>query len=123
MLRRVLIDNLQQVTVEDFNNFGLFPQQTNDAYMADLGPGAGFAGFSVVQSDVAEVTVGAGRLYVTDGRVFFNTTEGGEVIDLLPLLPVVTRKYVVIAAWGTEVETETEPRSFLTDAVTRTTVA
>jgi hypothetical protein len=123
MLRRVLVDNLQQITVEDFNNFGLFPQQTFDATIGDLGPAAAFAGFNVVQSGTAEITVAAGRLYSSDGRVFYNTTEGGEVIDLLPHLPVVTRKYVAIAAWGTEVETETEPRSFLTDAVTRTTVA
>ena len=36
---------------------------------------------------------------------------------------MVTRRYVAIVVWGQEIETDTEPRTFLTDPVTRATVA
>ena len=68
------------------------------------------------------VTVGNGRLY-HNGLVFYNDSEGGASLDLLAVLPVVTRRYVGVVVWGQEIETDTEPRTFLTDPVTRATVA
>jgi hypothetical protein len=123
MERKVNIQDWQKVTVEDFNNFGLFPRYSFDHIVSDvLIPDMAFTGFTVVQTAPAVVTVGNGRLY-HNGHVFYNDSEGGASLDLLGILPVVTRRYVTVVVWGQEIETDTEPRTFLTDPVTRATVA
>jgi hypothetical protein len=123
MERKVNIQDWQKVTVEDFNNFGLFPRSSFDHIVVDtLIPSMAFTGFTTVQTAPAVVTVGNGRLY-HNGLVFYNDNEGGSSLDLLSVLPVVTRRYVGVVVWGQEVETDTEPRTFLTDPVTRATVA
>jgi len=123
MERKVNIQDWQKVTVEDFNNFGLFPRGSFDHIVVDtLIPGMAFTGFNVVQDAPAVVTVGSGRLY-HNGLVFYNDNEGGTNLDLLGVLPVVTRRYVGVVVWGQEIDTDTEPRTFLTDPVTRATVA
>jgi hypothetical protein len=123
MERKVNIQDWQKVTVEDFNNFGLFPRYSFDHIVSDtIIPGMAFTGFTTVQTAPAVVTVGNGRLY-HNGHVFYNDNEGGSSLDLLAVLPVVTRRYVTVVVWGQEVETDTEPRTFLTDPVTRATVA
>jgi hypothetical protein len=123
MERKVNIQDWQKVTVEDFNNFGLFPRYSFDHVVGDvLIPDMAYTGFTTVQTAPAVVTVGNGRLYHA-GLVFYNDSEGGASLDLLSVLPVVTRKYVGVVAWGQEIETDTEPRTFLTDPVTRATVA
>jgi hypothetical protein len=123
MERKVNIQDWQKVTVEDFNNFGLFPRSSFDHIVGDtLIPTMAYTGFTAVQTAPAVVTVGNGRLYHA-GLVFYNDSEGGSSLDLLGVLPVVTRRYVGVVVWGQEVETDTEPRTFLTDPVTRATVA
>ena len=123
MERKVNIQDWQKVTVEDFNNFGLFPRASFDHVVGDtIIPNMAFTGFTTVQTAPAVVTVANGRLY-HNGLVFYNDNEGGTPLDLLGVLPVVTRRYVGIAVWGQEIETDTEPRTFLTDPVTRATVA
>jgi len=123
MLRRVNVQEWQKVTQGDFNNFGLFPQHTFDRTLEDLGPGFAYAGFNVVQVSPAAVQVGPGRLYTVNGPVFFIADSPGIEIDFLGQLPVVTRRWAAITVWGQEIETQTEPRTFLTDATTRATVA
>ena len=123
MERKVNIQDWQKVTVEDFNNFGLFPRYSFDHVVADtIIPDMAFTGFTTVQTAPAIATVGNGRLYHA-GLVFYNDNEGGTGLDLLSILPVVTRRYVGVVVWGQEIETDTEPRTFLTDPVTRATVA
>ena len=123
MERKVNIQDWQKVTVEDFNNFGLFPRYSFDHIVGDLCiPDMAYTGFTTVQTAPAVVTVGNGRLY-HGGHVFYNDSEGGASLDLLSVLPVVTRRYVGVVVWGQEIETDTEPRTFLTDPVTRATVA
>jgi hypothetical protein len=123
MERKVNVQDWQKVTVEDFNNFGLFPRYSFDHVVGDtLIPGMAYTGFATVQDAPAVVTVGNGRLFHA-GLVFYNDNEGGTNLDLLGVLPVVTRKYVGVVVWGQEIETDTEPRTFLTDPVTRATVA
>lgn len=123
MERKVNIQDWQKVTVEDFNNFGLFPRASFDHVVGDLCiPAMAYTGFTTVQTAPAVVTVGNGRLFHA-GIVFYNDSEGGASLDLLSVLPVVTRRYVGVVVWGQEIETDTEPRTFLTDPVTRATVA
>src|SRR5690606_14829172 len=53
------------------------------------------------------------------GQVY--VSESDVVFDLLSELPAVNKKWVAIVAWGTEVETDTQPRDFLIDATTGAT--
>jgi len=123
MERKVNIQDWQKVTVEDFNNFGLFPRASFDHIVGDtIIPDMAYTGFTTVQTAPAVATVGNGRLY-HGGLVFYNDNEGGTPLDLLGILPVVTRRYVGVVVWGQDIETDTEPRTFLTDPVTRATVA
>ena len=123
MERKVNVQDWQKLTVEDFNNFGLLPRYSFDHIVGDvLIPGMAYTGFTTVQNAPAVVTVGNGRLY-HNGLIFYNDSEGGQSLDLLGVLPVVTRRYVGVVVWGQEIETDTEPRTFLTDPVTRATVA
>lgn len=123
MEKRVTIDPFQKVTNGDLQNMSLFPEASLDDVVADIGiTGQGFSGFPVVQSAPAEVTVGNGRFYQA-GRVYFNDTSGGQKIDLLGSLPLVTMRFVAIVTWGASVDANVEPRTFLTDPITRASVA
>ncbi|RZN24768.1 hypothetical protein [Bradyrhizobium sp. Leo121] len=123
MEKRVLIDTWQKVVRDDFLKFGTFPRDSFDTIVGKLLiPDRAFEGFNVVQSGPAEVTVGSGHLF-NNGAVYFNDTEGGTTIDLLSRLPAVTRRIVAITVWGQEINSKLEPRTFLTDAETRATVA
>jgi hypothetical protein len=120
---KVIFSSKEQATLTDMNNLGQFPRDTFDAILEDLGPGKTFTGFPVVASSAFQVTVGNGRLYMPDGTMYFNGTETGEVVDLLPNAPLVTQKYVAIAVWGTQAESTPEPRAFLVNATDRTTTS
>jgi hypothetical protein len=123
MERRVIVQEWQKVTEADFNNFGEYPRQSLDHVVGDLLiPDKAFTGFPTVQTAAAEVSVGNGRLFI-DGEVYFNDTDGGQVVSLLAVLPTATRRYVAITVWPQEIDTRVEPRTFLTDPVTRATVA
>src|SRR5262245_58479075 len=108
MERRKLIEENQKVTQEDFLDFGRFPQQTFD----DLGyglliPDAAFWGFATTNSG-NNLVVGRGSL-ISAGQVFVNDDEGGVTFDLLPRMPVATRKVVTVGVWGQEVDADQEP--------------
>lgn len=121
--KKVLIDPWQKATDTDLTNISLFPEKSIDDIVFDIGiPDQGYTGFPVVQSAPAQITVGNGRLYQA-GLVYFNDTNGGQQIDLLASLPLVTRRVAAIVAWGTPVPANVQPRTFLTDPVTRASVA
>lgn len=128
MERRVIIEQSERVTPGDFTNFGVYPQEALDHVVHDLGlADSGFYGFNVA-ADVgsATVTVGPGRLYFGVGdrtKVFANYDEGGVEFPLLDSLPVVTNRIITIVAYGVEAPSGGEPRTFLTNAETRATVA
>lgn len=123
MEKRTVIDNLQKMDVNDVADFGLFPEASIDHIVLDtIIPDQGYTGFPVVQSAPAQVTAGNGRFYQA-GLVYFNDTSGGQVIDLIASLPLVTNKIAAIVVFGTSVTAKVEPRTFLTDAVTRASQA
>lgn len=123
MENRVLIDTNQKVDVDDFNNFGLYPTQSLDHVVGDLGiPDLAFVGFGVTKSAAARVLVGAGRFFGV-GKVYYNDNSGGTEIDFISSLPTVTQRWAAITTWGIETASDPEPRTFLTDALTRATEA
>jgi hypothetical protein len=123
MERRLQIQDFQKVSREDFTALSENPRESfDDLIQRLLIPDKGYSGFTVAESGVAEVTVGPGRM-LYNGAMYLNDTEGGTVVSLLASLPTATRRYVALATWGETIETETEPRTFLTDVVTRATEA
>lgn len=126
MEKIVIFDQWQKVTTADANNIGAFGRKSMDDTVKDIGPSWGFTGFVATQSAPAVVTVGNGRLYDADGKIYFNDDAGGVALNFLTLqpgLPAVTKRIAAIVVWGQEVLTDTEPRTFITDATTRATEA
>lgn len=119
--RIVKIHPNQQVSDSDLNAIGVNARAGLDHVVQDaVEPGRRFTGFQALQTSGAQVTVGAGRLYDA-GRVFFRDDEGGVVLDLITVLPAVTRRVVTVVAWGTESDAQVEPRTFLVDVETEQT--
>lgn len=117
----VIIAPDQQITNDDLNNIGTNAQSSLDHVVEDgISSQKKFTGFSIVQSGPAQITVGAGRLY-NAGKVYARNDQGGVAIDLITILPTAVRKIVTIVAWGQEVETAVEARTFLIDPDTEAT--
>lgn len=124
MERAVIVGQNQIATSADANRFGTFARESLDHVVVDAVTDVKkFTGFPVAQTGPAEVTVGAGRLYGAAGAVYFRSDEGGVVIDLINMLPAVTKRIVAIVAVGQLVDTVTEARTFVTDVETRATEA
>ena len=123
MFNMVKIAESQAVTPEDFNKFGLFPRAAFDALIKDaIDPGIKFTGFPVAETAPGKVTVGAGRFY-KNGEVFYDATEGGVELNLIGSLAVAARKIIAVVAYGSAIDTDVEPRTFLTNVTTRATEA
>lgn len=123
MRDRVIIDRQQQVTSKDLNNMGLFPQASFDLLVREaIDPGIRYSGFTVIESAPATINVGEGIL-ISDGMLYENDQENGTTISLINELPAIANRYVAVVSWGTEVDAEVEPRTFLIDTVTRQTEA
>jgi hypothetical protein len=119
MEKRAIFSGLEKVTRDDFNNLGLFPEGSIDTIVRELLiPDIAFAGFQVVQSGPAQITVGSGHLYNL-GKVYFNDTEGGSVLSLLDRLPSTTQRIIAVTIFGSDTDTELQPRTFMTDVETR----
>lgn len=123
MERTVKFHQDQQVTQGDLNNIGGFARTSLDHAVNDgIEPGAKFWGFPVTETSPLEVTVGEGRYYNT-GEIFYRNDDGGVVLSLASLVPVVTSKIVTVAVWGSEDDTNIQPRTFLVDTETLQTEA
>ena len=125
MERKVNIQDWQKVTVEDFNNFGLLPRATpsTTSSATSLIPDMAYTGISPrCRPRRRWSTVGNGRLY-HNGLVFYNDNGRRRVARPAGRPP---RRHAALCrrrGVGQEIETDTEPRTFLTDPVTRATVA
>ena len=123
MENKVVISEHQQATTQDANNFGQFPRDAMDHLIDDIGPGFRYTGFASTITATTKVVVGPGRLFDADGKVYFNADQGGTEIDFIGVLPTVGKRYVGLVASGSEILTQTEPRTFVIDAQTRATEA
>jgi hypothetical protein len=123
MMRKVNIQSNQKVTTEDFNNLGDHPRESMDAIVKDVGgfPVPRYSGMAVEQLSTSTVRVAAGRFYKPDGSVYTFDFEAGQTIDFLAYLPAVAKRVAAIVAYGTTVDTDIQPRTFLLDATTRDT--
>jgi hypothetical protein len=109
----------QELQAADLNNTGEFLRGSLDHIVYDgISDQKHWVEFTVTKTATAEVTVGEGRIY-SNGAVYVAETE--TVFDVLAHLPAVNGKYAAIVGWGQNVDTDTQPRDFLIDAMEGTT--
>lgn len=108
----------QQVKYYDLTNAQEYNRRHLDKVVLDtIEPGAAYAGFVATKTAATEVTLTPGRLYKSaevngDPRGIVYSRDDDIVLDLFNRLPLVTKKRVAIVAWGSNVDTDVEPRSF-----------
>ena len=123
MEKIVSIQPYQKAIAADFSNMGLYARASFDHLVNDFCyPGAAYTGFATVETAPTQVTVGNGRLTLA-GQIFANESPGGQVVDLTSLLPLATSLIVAIVVSGAPVDTNVQPRTFLTDPVSRASIA
>src|SRR3954462_15490820 len=110
MENRVKFNLNQKAALTDFQNLGLFPQQSFDHLVGDLlVHSMKFTGFAPVATAAAVVRVGEGR-FTRGGKIYYNDTTGGEPIDMTVLLPTVNRRWVAIVVSPDERDDAVEAR-------------
>lgn len=106
----------QEVTPDDFMSTGEFAQAFLTHLIRDAVEDAkGWAGFQVIESATAEITVKPGRIY-SGGPSYISETD--VVFDLISSLPSVNKKWVAVVSWGSEIDTDVQPRDFVIDVTT-----
>jgi hypothetical protein len=121
--KRLNWDVWGKLTRDDMTSLEDFVQGSFDTVVGKaLIPDMAYDGFLVNETGVGEVLVANGHLFA-NGKVYVNDNEGGTTISLLQYLPSATKKIVAITVWGSEIDTKTAPRTFLTDPETKATSA
>lgn len=113
MQNQVIFRDNQELQAADFNNMQTFTADTlRDLVHDAVSDGTHYAGFDVVASGATELTIAQGRLYKA-GQV--HVSPSVETMSLFAHLPLVTERIVTVVLWGSEIETQVEPRDFLID--------
>ncbi len=119
MYKKVIFRDWQELQAQDLNNIEAFTDEAYTSLIADaISDRFHYTGFSVVQDSATEVTVQPGRLYA-QGKVY--VLEQAQRLNLFQFLPLTMKRVITIAVWGTETETDVEPRDFLIDPAQNTT--
>ncbi|MEM2073963.1 MAG: hypothetical protein QW228_06325 [Candidatus Aenigmatarchaeota archaeon] len=119
MYKKVIFRDRQELQAEDLNNVELFTDQTFDVITTDaISDSVHYTGFQVSQQGTIEIRVEPGRLY-KNGKIYIS--EQAQDFNLFQYLPLTTKKVCAVVVWGSEVESEVEPRDFLIDVVQGTT--
>ncbi|MEM5854044.1 MAG: hypothetical protein QW228_06785 [Candidatus Aenigmatarchaeota archaeon] len=121
MYKKVIFRDRQELQADDLNNIEQFTDEAISAIVQDAVSGgkAYFSGLNVSKVSSTEVRIEQGKLYMTDGKIY--TLEQPVELNLFTYLPLNFKKIVAIVAYGTEIETNVEPRDFLIDVTTGTT--
>ncbi len=119
MFKKVIFRDRQELQAQDLNNVEEFTDNSLQALIEDaVSERAHYTGFGVIQQGTTEIRVEQGRLY-KNGNIF--VLEQAQEINLFQYLPMATKRICAVVVWGSEVETEVEPRDFLIDVVQGTT--
>lgn len=116
----IIFRDLYEVTQDDLNNLQTWKQDALDHVVLDtIDSGNAYSGFAVDNPTSTSVRIAPGRLYYA-GKVYFNDTQGGSIIDVSTLRPSVQAKIVAIVAAPQDQQTDVEERDFEIDATTET---
>lgn len=117
-------ETFQKATSEDFNEAQGFIRESIDHVVSDgISDERGFVGFDVTKKSATVLNVANGRFY-TQGKVYFRDDDGGLDFDLIRELPAVAKRIVTMVVAGPPAsDVKRENREFLTNVVTRTSIA
>ena len=119
MFKKVIYRDRQELQAKDLNNTQDFTAQSIEAVITDaISNRYHYTGLEVTQNSSTEITVAPGRLYA-NGKIYIS--EQSLEFNIFQHLPLNTKKVVAVVIWGSETETEVEPRDFLIDVVQGTT--
>lgn len=124
MEKNVLFRDYQKAQTVDFNNIQTYTRQSFDDLVGDVVTGSlRYAGFNVVKSNTAEITVAPGRFYGANasnvvGAIFSLPTQ--TIINLVQYLCVsqVTQRILTLCVYGVENDVDVQTRDFLTNTQT-----
>ena len=119
MFKKVIYRDRQELQAKDLNNTQDFTAQSIEAVITDaISNRYHYTGFEITQNSSTEITVAPGRLYA-NGKIYIS--EQSLEFNIFQYLPLNTKRVVAVVIWGSETETEVEPRDFLIDVVQGTT--
>lgn len=119
MHKQIIFRDRQELQSSDLDNIQSHTSDTLKALTSDaIADDILYAGLAVAKISATEVTVESGRLY-NNGQMYIS--EQQLTLNLSTLLPLTAKKLVAITCWGSEIETNVEPRDFLIDLAAGTT--
>lgn len=119
MYKQVIFRDRQELQATDLTNIEQFADEAFTAVVFDaISDGVHYTGFEVAQTSTTEITIQPGRLYKA-GKIYIS--EQSQSFNLFQYLPIATKKICAVVVWGSETETQIEPRDFLIDVVQGTT--
>lgn len=119
MEKLITFRDRQELTAADLNNVGAFAADGVQHIVADaISASLHFTGGNVSAKSLTQINVEPLRLY-NAGAVY--ASEQLETLNLFQYLPLATKKCVAVVLWGQAVETDVQPRDFITDLTTGAT--
>ena len=120
MESKVIFRDYQEQQAQDHNDLQEFTERTFDHLVLDaVTAERRFAGFQVVKTGQAEVQISPGRMYDVLGAIYaLNTTTTQSMISYLA---AAHRRYLLLSAVGSDIETDIEERDYLIDVTTGAT--
>ena len=116
MEKSVIYRDNQELQAADFDNQQAWARDALDHVVFDtINNGKAYSGFTLTKTGSTVVSASPGRLY-NAGAVY--AREDTVVLDVFNSLPVTTKKYFAVVAWGQTIEEDIQPREFLIDADT-----
>jgi hypothetical protein len=124
MERQIIFRDFQEQQSADHNDMQTFGRRSLDSVVKDAVTAARrFAGFAVVKSAQAEITVAPGRMYgpsdvQTETGTAVYARNSAVVQSVVQFLPAAAKRIVSISASGVENETDIAERDFLVNVET-----
>ena len=119
MEKQTTFRDRQEQTAADLNAIGSHAAQAMQHIVADaISADLHYTGGNVAAKTTTQIEVAPLRFF-NAGAVY--TSEQAETLNLFQHLPLTTKKCVAIVLWGETVETDVQPRDFITDLTTGAT--
>jgi hypothetical protein len=120
MESKVIFRDYQEQQAQDHNDLQTFTERTFDHLVLDaVTSERRYAGFQVTKTGQTEVQISPGRMYDVLGVIYaLNSTTTQSMVSYLA---AAFKRYVLLTAVGTDVETDIEERDYLIDVTTGAT--
>lgn len=119
MEKQVIYRDRQELQAADLNNTQTWADEAQRHLVVDaITTERQFVGLTVTARSATEIDVSPGRLYDgPSGKVY--AIESAQVHSVFAMLPLQDQKWLAVSVFGTEEDTDIQPRDFLIDLQTR----